>query len=143
MPLCLQTVAAAPSMPTTPRCLHKHASYVLVVAYQILRSCRSVCGDSTCSAVETTDVTPHLHIKLTPQGCSDVSLQLTVQDHAASSLSNTTLLSKQEQRDYQDQLHKAQQTLLPQVPQVMVYSKRYSLNATKSAELVILRVSTV
>ena len=97
---------------------------------RLLCACRSVCvdytSDSISSPIQTTDVTPHLHIKLTPQGDSDVSLRLTVQDHAASSPSNTTVLSKQGQREYQDQLYKAQQTLLPQV---MVCSNRLRLDA--------------
>lgn len=112
---------------------HKQVKYFVIVAYHILCACRSVCGDCTsdsiCSPVETTDVTPHLHIKLTPHGGSDVSLQLTVEDPAAACLSNTTLLRKQEQQDYQDQLHKAQQTLLHQV---MVCSNTCGFDANKT-----------
>lgn len=112
----------------------KKVNHVVVVACHILCACRSVCGDCTsdsiCSPVETTGVTPHLHIKLTPQGGSAVSLQLTVQDQAAACLSNNTLLIKQEQQDYQDQLHKAQQTLLHQV---MVCSNRFGLDANRTS----------
>ena len=103
----------------------------MAVAYDRLYACRSVdcTPDSSCSTLETTDVIPHLHIKLTPQGDSGVSLQLIVQNHAPPSLSSTTMLYKQEQRDYQDQLHKAQQTLLPQV---MVCPNRLGLDAYKT-----------
>ena len=109
---------------------HNKVNCVVVVAYHILCACRSVCidctSDSVCSSVETTGVTPHLHVKLTPQGGSDVSLQLTLQDQDAACLSNNTL---QEQQDYQDQLHKAQQTLLHQV---MVCSNTFGLDANKT-----------
>ncbi|KAL3132276.1 hypothetical protein ABBQ32_008861 [Trebouxia sp. C0010 RCD-2024] len=71
----------------------------------------------------TANVTPHLHIQLMPQGSSDVSLRLTVQDPAASHSSDTSLLSEHAQSQYQEQLLKAQQTLLPQARQASAIEK--------------------
>ena len=98
---------------------HTDSFVVVPVVPEQLHTCRSLHNECASLSIpvpeNTADVTPHLHIQLTPQGSSTVSLQLTVQDQAASHLSKAPLLSERAQLQYQDQLRKAQQTLLPQV----------------------------
>jgi len=55
---------------------------------------------------------PHLRVHLVPQGSSDVSFHLTTQDKAAPSA--CSVLSGSAQQQYQEQLRKAQDTLLVQ-----------------------------
>ena len=68
---------------------------------------------NTPGSEEVPDVMPHLHVHLTPQGSSDISLELTTTHQAASPLPAAALLSSYAQWQYQDQLRKAQETFLP------------------------------
>ncbi|DBA67751.1 TPA: hypothetical protein ACH3X2_001335 [Trebouxia sp. C0005] len=56
----------------------------------------------------------HLHVHLVPQGSSNVRFQLTTQDRAATAPSASSLVSDSAQQQYQEQLRKAQDTLLLQ-----------------------------
>ena len=61
----------------------------------------------------------HLHVNLVPQGSSDVSFHLTEKAEPPSSASSA--LFGQAQQQYQEQLRKAQETLLHQVGPAQVY----------------------
>ncbi|DBA91849.1 hypothetical protein WJX77_001506 [Trebouxia sp. C0004] len=56
----------------------------------------------------------HLHVHLVPQESSDVGFHLTAQDRAATAPSASSVLSDSAQKQYQEQLRKAQDTLLLQ-----------------------------
>ena len=56
----------------------------------------------------------HLHVHLVTQGSSDVSFHVTTQDRAATVPSASSVLSDSAQQQYQEQLRKAQDTLLLQ-----------------------------
>ena len=56
----------------------------------------------------------HLRVHLVPQGSSDVSFHLTTQYRAAAAPSACSVLSDSAQQQYQEQLRKAQDTLLLQ-----------------------------
>ncbi len=56
----------------------------------------------------------HLRVHLVPQGSSDVSFHLTTRDRAATAPSPCSILSDSAQPQYQEQLRKAQDTLLLQ-----------------------------
>ena len=77
---------------------------------------------NTLGSPQVPDAIPHLHVNLTPQGSSDISLELTTRHPAAFSLPGAALLFSHAQWQYQDQLRKAQETLLPQADGQVSYS---------------------
>ena len=66
----------------------------------------------------------HLHVHLVPQGSSDVTFHLTTQDKAESAPPASSVLSESAQQQYQEQLRKAQDTLLLQTDFAQVGASR-------------------
>ena len=71
----------------------------------------------------------YLRVSLTAQGSSDFSLQLSTSEPAAPLQPPDIVLSDHAQQQYEDQLRKAQETLLPQA-QFQVCLAGYSLCRT-------------
>jgi len=61
------------------------------------------------------NVVPRLTVRIVPQGSSDVSVHLTAQHK-----NDSAALSDSAQQQYQEQLRKAQDTLLPQTDDTQV-----------------------
>lgn len=67
---------------------------------------------STNDSEESNTGIPQLRVSITPQGSSDISLELTSGPHSSSPLAAAP--SQEAQQQYQEQLRKARETLLPQ-----------------------------
>lgn len=74
---------------------------------------------STSDAKAGQETLPDLQVTILPQGSSDVTLFLTAHE----SSSSTPALSGSLQEQYQEQLRKAQETLLPQIDDSQVQDK--------------------
>ena len=90
---------------------------------------------------------PTLHVRLTPQGSTNVTVHLTAHQQAGPPHQTPSGLSDSARQQYQEQLRKAQETLLPQntdlqVQQCMMqYASRNIVSGSASCSILHLQAS--
>ena len=80
--------------------------------------------DSSSNSPDVEDMDtelPTLHLRLTPQGSTNVTVHLTAHQQAGPMPQTPSGLSDSARQQYQEQLRKAQETMLPQSTHLQVW----------------------